>query len=408
MSGKYIKRKKPLRGGWDVEADEYKSLGFTIGLPPNLFIPKKKEIEEISHRFETSDLGFVGIDSKFSVQERQILFQAGHIVRCYVGAIPPGIEEIKLKNFINQTLYKKHLTSNLEVVSKVSIHPQGLFAFVDFEKHKDAERFVELKDSLVMDGYTLRIKRSNMASYGESGPGIIPQEKHNSLIISNIPHLTNEKEIYNLIQDYKELISQYALVDKIQIPELNGVSLGYMLIDLVNTNLSDYICFKLKYFHNIDCRRCFPRLDQKPREEINIDKIEELKFYYKPERNHYSILNINDLNDLTIADILNLDVNISKIVTEIPNFKGNILKIFNVTKSNNQKELEIVLNDMIEECSYFGKIIKSEIDFIWDCLVNQLYPPIIITFDNSDSARRAQLGISGRKYCGNIVITQIE
>jgi len=408
MTTPYVKRRKPLRGGWDTDPEEYKSMGFTIGMPPNLYIPQTKGIIEVSRRFESADSSFLEIDSNFSVQERQTLFQSGHSVRCFVGSLPPNIDEKRLKNMINQTLYKRHMTSSPEVVSKVLINPHGQFAFIDFDKNKDAEKFIELKDSFDIDGYTVRIRRSNMTGFSDQNPNVVPSERPHCMIINDIGHLVSKKDIDDLYANIKDIISRYADVERIQIPKIGDVTLGYMLIDLVDTSLVDYVCLKLQHGFSIDCRRCFARYSDETRDPMSSEKLEHIRYYGEHERDHFAVFSPKTDSVITIADVLNLDIDITKIETVLPPSVGSVLRIFNVSNSRDQKELEVVRADMHEECAFFGKVLESYVDHVFDCLVEHVYPPINVRFESPNDAKKAQIGISGRKYCGRIVITSID
>jgi hypothetical protein len=82
ISVKYVRGQNHLRGGWAVTAEECKSLGFTIGLPPSLYVPQTTKIVEESQRFEACDSVLLAIDISFSVRDTNSLFECGRTLRC--------------------------------------------------------------------------------------------------------------------------------------------------------------------------------------------------------------------------------------------------------------------------------------------------------------------------------------
>lgn len=397
----YKRKHKKLRGGWDVGSDEFKSLGFTIGLPPNLYIPQTSQISSLSQRFENCDSGFSAIDSKFSVTERQKLFESGMFVRCYVNSFPPNMSSHDLQNHINQTLYKKKLTSSPDVVSKVTMNPQGQFAFVDFEKNKDAEKFLELKDSFTIDGYTLRIRKSTMSSANDIST--LPHERTNSIFINGIGNLTSDAEINQKQAEIKKICNKYAEVSAVQIPIANGSTIGYAIIDLCDTSLADFLCMKLRFGHNLEASKCFKKIGQHPRDEATNKKLYSIKYYGRPNKDTFAVYNGDNLS---VADILNLDVDITSIESELPNTRSKFLKIYNVLQANaDKKEISDTLRDMKDECNRYGKVVNAYVDMLWPKVAHYLGSPIIVEFETCNDAYKAQMELSGRTYCGRVVIT---
>ena len=380
-SSDYLKSRKPLRGGWDVTPSEYKAMGFTVGLPPSMYVPQTKNVIELSRRFESSDAALLDNDSSFATQERQVLFQAGKCVRCYVRDLPPGMDNEKLKKILNQKMNQRKITTQSDPISKVFINPMGQFAFVDFEKSKDAEKFIELKDSLEIEGHTIRIRRSHK-DYG------------------------NEDEENINEDDIKKIVGQIAEVENVTIPKVDEFGLGYAIVELKDQNLIDLVVLKLRNI-GIKCKRCFPRLGQELREEMSNDKLNQLNCYGKLVSDKFSILS-HSPESYFITDILNLDIDISNITNEVQSYDLKSLRIFNVLSSTDPNEMESVVKDIEEECKAFGKILNIYVDLQFDCLVPQITPPIVVKFESSKEANKAQKGISGRRYKGRIVITMLE
>lgn len=407
MSG-YVKKHRPLRGGWDVGPEEYKAMGFTIGLPPNLYIPQTKQILDASQKIEHQITGVQDADSSFSVNEGRTLYDPGNALRCFINALPPDITEKRLKDAINHELYNRKLTLSRDVVKKIVINPGGKYAFVDFNKNKDAENFLELKDSFVVDGYTVRIRRSNIQTQTE-----FPEKPH-CILVTELDHLTSETDIRELTDKLREMVGECA---DIEIPAIQGVTLGYALINPVETDLTDHIILKLRHQYNLKAERCFKRRGQLPRStpsEISeqATSIQRDEFGYPENIKQQQTLK----EGLSVADALNLDVDIAtEYIGGRKDEKLRFLKIFNVTEKSPSKDLQIITTDMFRECEdilyeEYGKrklVLSATADTIWPTLVPHIGPPIIVEFVDADAARVAQLGISGRTYRGRIVITSL-
>ena len=91
----YERKHKRLRGGWDVGPEEYKSMGFTIGLPPNIYVPQNPEIQKLSNKFENSDKDF----NKGEKLGEKFEFQAIDCVAAYL-----DYKLNKLKSYNNVVL----------------------------------------------------------------------------------------------------------------------------------------------------------------------------------------------------------------------------------------------------------------------------------------------------------------
>lgn len=429
----YIRKHPPLRGGWDVGPDEYKSLGFTIGLPPNLYIPQTPPIVELAEKYELNNANYIDIESKFDVKERQFLVQSGlPNARCYVREIPPNLNAQELKEALNKKLYQRRLTSSPKAVTRVLINPNNEYAFVEFEKVKDAERFLEQKDSFELEGHTLRIRKAHTDDMIETAVGDAQSQNISSLIICNLSPDVTEQALSSIVSDY-------AAIEKVTIPTIpnesfsgfdnylkdffdtneyntegqssnkNERKLGYAIIDLQDTKLANLVMLKLRLIHGYDCRRCFPRVDQGIRKPVSVDLINDVKHCTSKEINKYSVFVDKGVEELSIADVMNLDIDISEIKKGIPpNSVCRKLRIFNVLKSDEVSEIEEVVNDMKEECNAFGRVEEAYADTLFDRLVRQIGIPVVVIFETPEDANCAQRGISGRKYKGRIVMTMLE
>ena len=154
-----------------------------------------------------------------------------------------------LRDALNAKIYQKKITNSPHAITQVFINPNNEFAFVDFEKAKDAEKFIELKDSFELDGHTLRIRRAHAEETNEAIVGEFPPEMVDSLFINNLPNDMSD-------QTLTTIISEHAEVEKVLIPMINDKRLGYAIVTLQDPTLVNIVMLKLKlinapYFYYI-------------------------------------------------------------------------------------------------------------------------------------------------------------
>lgn len=358
-----------LRGGWDVDPDEFRAMGFTVGFPPNLYIPRTPAVVALSRQFETADAIFEGVDSGFTQVERQPVKTADHFVRCHVAPIPRGLTPDRLRDLVNERLFRG------DAVTNVAIHPSGQYAHVDFERDRDAERFLELGDSWSIEGYPVRVRRSNMPSTGDL---TLPPEHPASLIVWRLGGRSDE--------DLRREIGGVVDVERLW----TNRTLDFALIELTDPALVDYAALKITAALGLPCRRCFATREQAPRNR----RI--------PRREGRYALPLATLGELSVADILNLDVQITEPAEDIPSHEGKSLWVFNVTEGSPGDER--VLEDVTKEAGRFGEMIESHLEIGWSD-TEGIGPPIVLTFQSSTDADQAQKHLAGRRYKGAPLFT---
>jgi hypothetical protein len=378
---RYVRRHPRLRGGWDVGADEFKSLGFTVGLPPNVYVPQTAPIAELSHRFESCDSSLLDIESDFSVQDRQFLFQDARSVRCFVRDLPPDMDSDQLKRAINQKMVQRRLTTSAECVEKVTINPCGQFAFVDFPRARDAERFIELKDSLEIEGQTIKIRRSFKTSPEAADTEVRP-ERGAALVVCG---LAGEADV-------RAAVGEFAKVAQVEI-----AGTGDAIVDLEDAALVDIVVLQLRV-RGVECARCFPRAATR----ANVDRAQFVGESGK-------LVTVAP-GMWTVADVLNLDVQISTVVRnwEDVRVEGyNKLRIFNVTRGSGAAEIGVAVDDVRKELERYTSLEKVYADVLGDDAA-VLGVPIVAEFGETREAAMAQRDIAGRRYRGRVVITMLE
>lgn len=385
-----------LRGGWDVKPDEFEAMGFVVGLPPNIYVPKTKEIKQLSDRFIEHDIQLANLDTKFSVQEKPILQEKQHLVRCHVTSLP-NISEEELKNAIINRLFKKSITDE-KIIHKIKINKSKNYAHVDFYHSKDAEKFLELKDSFQIDGVTIRVRPSHNSSPNDYNP-YIPDEPFNGIIIDKLDVTLDPIKIKQIKDYLEQIISNYAKIKNINIPLFRGATLGYALVELENEDLCDYLILKLGFAHGLRCKRIFEYNGIGCKEEPDFDMDKKINAE-NGEANYFVLPDNYD-----ISDILNLDVTITRKSSQnLYQTNSRFLKIYNLPSRDISQMSEIV-EDMRDECSHFGRVIKAEVYKIFDKKFDCVAYPVLVEFATHQDAINAQIGISGRKYMNNIVIT---
>jgi hypothetical protein len=104
---------------------------------------------------------------------------------------------------------------------------------------------------------------------------------------------------------------------------------------------------------------------------------------------------------LTIADVLNLDVEISAVVRNWEDVRAegyNKLRMFNVTRGSGVREIEMAIEDVRKELERFGSLEKVYADVLWEeAEAAVLGVPIVAEFRETRKAAMAQRDIAGRR-----------
>ena len=115
-----------------------------------------------------------------------------------------------------------------------------------------------------------------------------------------------------------------------------------------------------------------------------------------------------------IADILNPDVPVSVVIHQeterLQKSTGSTLLLYNIapqiTLYDNDECIDII-NDIKDECNKFGKVLECMVDKLISEALPSDYAVVKVIFENHNDAKDAQIALSGRRYAGRIVITQL-
>ena len=184
---------KRLRGGWDCTPDEYKSMGFIIGLPPGMYVPPTKSILDLSLKFEHTDQDFSGFESNYLTQDRQALFDSETGIKCYIRNLPPDCTESNLIAFLNSKS-----NSQSDVVRKIIFNQERHFAFVYFDQIKTADYFLNYKGQFEISGNIIQIQKANVDDNEDDIYGT-NQNYEDAFIVYNLMEMLNENLIREIV-----------------------------------------------------------------------------------------------------------------------------------------------------------------------------------------------------------------
>ena len=406
-----------LRGGWFVGPEEYESMGYTLGLPPGFYCPNNPEIRALSKKLRSQN----GIILPSMIQRSNTAQQNKKVI---ISNLPPGISEETIKDRIMKAFQeeKTPLASN-PPFERIQIDDSGTFAFIDFYSRKDAEAAVSLGHNVQVEGRDLPISWNSVQLLQTTSSSVPIQtlktfkpDMSDALIIESDEPLPSVEDITTFLT----LASSDDTVHRLEpasVQKCEGFNVA--IVVLKDPSKSDYAAWRFhecKIF-DVDCRihRCFRRDGDGP---AGLDRNEKFKMSATAgPSNMYTVVSPLLRDHPSIADILNTDIQVA--VTVHPETESifdpslseyNHLLIYNVAPETSMIDESFyteVLTEMREECSKYGKVLDVSVQIPPNQAHKCGYEVINVEFEDGKSAKNAQLQISGRRYRGRLVITQL-
>ncbi|KAJ3445606.1 RNA-binding protein [Anaeramoeba flamelloides] len=157
-------------------------------------------------------------------------------LKLYVGNIPMGLLPITLKNFINQAMVIKKLSTDLSSVIKATVHNDKPYGFVWFKDKETTTKATQL-DGIQMGNHLIKINRPTKwyQLHPEKKPNeLLNQEK---IFVGGLPAQITEKQLVQLLTQYGELKSFLLIKDP-----MTGESKGYAFCEYVDPKVTDKVC----------------------------------------------------------------------------------------------------------------------------------------------------------------------
>lgn len=413
-----------MKGGWFCSPEEYESMGFTLGLPPGLYLEQTEEINELVEKIKPIN-GMVMpsfyLNQSFGHKENR------NIV--LISNVPLDVTQDDIIKELNKTLFQAKIfpqtidsdSDSKSFIISCQIVRTHFVAYVKMISSYITEKAVNLGQLRIND-YVLPISFPDFIMKDSSALDKIYSTVHENelCVVIEIDYYKVDPNIRNEIQlPSEEAIARFFgenyAINKIFRPADSNFILLYLTnkhdVDMIIINHDNCIIDSIPvtvHRSKRDLNECELFIDPKMKEKV---KRETGKSQYLTVLSPY----MNQCDSVpSIADIfdpsMSLNAVIRKETEELQPATGKYLLIFNIVKFNvfNEQTLfESTKRNIFLECNKFGKVISTTLGSFFK---NQLLcdnAVACVTFENAEDAKAAQIGISGRRYQGRLAITQI-
>lgn len=400
-------------------------MGFTLGLPPGFYAPDKPEIRELVNKIRHLN-GIILPSAVTSSIESQVS-QRKTVV---VSNLPIDISNDEIVKVVTQQLRQRKLVKEEEPVESCEIHNARYIAFLEMKTPKDAAAAVQL-GSVIAGRHVLKIswanineapsKNSMVTNSGGTITGVGGQsatanadkeqlfDKANTLdslfvdSILPIPPAESIKVEFEKKFPVEDVVEpkgfKHALVNLVDTSN----------VDLAITQLNDLVVDGVR----LRVRRSFINECEGP---MLLDELEKQRMRIAAgPSNLLTVLSPLLRKKPCIADILNPDVPTAIVVhaetEEVQKSTGRTLLIFNVAQqivTYDSDALKDLITDMTDECSKFGRVFDVSVEPLpTNVSLPSDYAVVKVVYEDPKAAKEAQIALSGRRYAGRLVITQL-
>lgn len=320
--------------------------------------------------------------------------------RLYVGNIPTNIPEQDLVDFFNKAMSAAGLSDEETCVAGVQMNYEKNFAFIEFRTIDEASKGMGL-DGITLQGNSLKIRRPKdyqaPAAPSSYIPGIISTnvpDSPNKIFVGGLPANLNEEQVKDLLSAFGPLKSFNLVKDTV-----TGNSKGYAFFEYLDADVTDKACAGLNGMKLQDKTLLVQRATEGA----------------KPGSAPLTSMQLQSAlgSNPTAAAFLNLQLPVATLLAQMPGMTGpmsqqstSVLMLFNMISPDDissEAEVEEIKKDIYDECSTFGfvksiEIPRPEAD-------NAGIVKVYVEFDRPESAKSAQIGLSGRKFNHRLVIS---
>ncbi|KAH0795500.1 Splicing factor U2AF 50 kDa subunit [Histomonas meleagridis] len=396
-------RYQRLKGGWFVGPEEYAQMGFTLGLPPGFYAPDKPEIRELVEKIKPQN-GII-LPSSITASTQSIQNAKKTVI---ISNVPLGITPEAIINNVNNQLQRRKLVSDPDPILSCEINNSKFTASLQMRTQKDAEAAVQL-------GTIIENKQLLTISWGKNPDAPIPKQNPNvSLIQNNVLDSIIVDSVLPLPSTQSLLKAFEADFEVSSITRPEGFE--HAIVQLRDPSLTDVAIFRLNDTIvdgvKLRVRRAFIGENEGPN---LLDKSERRKMDIScGPSNMLTVLSPYMREKPCVADVLNPEVPITVVIHEeterLQPSTGATLLIYNVAPQvalyDNEECIDIV-NDIRDECNKYGRVLDCVVDRLVTEPLPSDYAVVKVTFEDSNDAKDAQIALSGRRYAGRLVITQL-
>lgn len=371
-----------LRGGWFVRPEEYKAMGYTLGLPPGFYCPQTPAIQALSLSLESQD-GII-LPSKIPARSGD----SDHR-RVFVEGIPFGMAESDLANFLSNQLYSQKRVTDPSSVENVMVMDGQFSAVVDFKTRKAAEAAVSLSRSITLEGNPLRIGWNVQKCTQESLP---TATSTTDIVVESINPLPDDSVFHELLDP---------LGTAIEIGRVEGFNVVYVTIA---KHLADRANLLLNQ-SGMTAHICNSPFTQRSNHLCNEGPTRLLSVLTPRIQKDLSFVNVFDMNQ-SITTTVHIE---TEHVEPIGGYRT--LCLFNIAPKESLTDNDVwheIEEDIIEQCNEFGKVEDINVSELPLATLPSDFAVVRVLFASPEDARDAQLGLAGLRYNGRIVITCLD
>ncbi|OHS96236.1 hypothetical protein TRFO_37620 [Tritrichomonas foetus] len=387
-------------------------MGFTLGLPPGFYAPDKPEIRELVNKIK--HLNGIILPSAVSATQDQSKQQRKTVM---VTNLPIDISNDEIITIVTNQLHHRKLVTDRDPVESCDIHASRYVAFLHMKTPKDAAAAVQL-GSIITGSHVLKISWANLkdsknnnsnTNSEQNATGSDYFDKGNSLdslFVDSILPLPPADRI-------KAYFEERFPVEDVVIPK----GFNHALVKLADYCNVDRAIFMLDGIVvdgvKLRVRKAFINESEGPN---MLDEIEKRRVRIAAGPSTMLIV-LSPLmrTKACVADILNTEVPINVVIHPETEKRqkptGNTLLIYNIAPQTIMYDTDAcqdIVSDVSEECSKFGKVIECTVNPLQaDEVLPSDFAVVKVIFEEAKDAKEAQLALSGRRYAGRLVITQL-
>lgn len=380
-------------------------MGFTLGLPPGIYLEQTPEVLDLVEKITPLN-GM--ICPSYYIDEPKIDNNNKTVV---ISQIPSKLtQEILILELNNLIRARFQFGSKSNYISSCNISSANSIAYITTTSQEIAEFLVSLR-SITIGNETL--------------PIAFP-----SFLLEDLPPL--DKASQSQLEPYLYIVIEPA--EGSALPSDERIKAFFEktahVLDIFQPQNYSYKILHFQNIHDVDIiminySNCnidgiqivLHRSSRDPLEsETFIDPI--IKDQIRQEQGksqYYSVLSpYMQNNPISIADIFDLSMPLNALIRketeELRPALGNYLLIFNVAPQKAYEDEVIknqIYNDFTQECLKYGKFLSCELGFLFPDKTVSDQIVICVSYLTNEDAKAAQSGIAGRRYCGQILITQL-
>lgn len=328
-----------------------------------------------------------------------------HARRLYVGCIPPNATEQEISN-----LFRTIITSSLSLrenpVISVFINQEKSFAFVELISIELTTACCQL-DGMSYRGNTIRIRRPNdYASENlpsDLGPiptlslaslGVVSStvpDGPNKIFIGGLPHDLGDEDVKELLNAFGPLRSFHLVKDTPASISSPIYSKGYAFCEYMDPRNTHIAIEGLNNLPIRDKTLTVRLASQNASMSASSPPTSIPSSIYGPSggmQNGYS----------------GMKAGAGLVSGETPTRVLLLKNIVNRSEIQNDDEYQDILDDVREECSQHGPVLKVQIPRVKDGYPSAAEGTVFVEFADVESAKRSANSLKGRKFADQIVI----